>query len=101
MKTYQTLETARKEAKTGQYIVEIEHSIKGNCFIIAKVPALTLEKLLVKNSMPEIIKVVAGHTTETEEEIVQIKNTTKKEYLESDHCKYQNHYNAVKNTMNV
>jgi hypothetical protein len=74
MKTYKTLDQAR-EAKTTEVvkIIEIEHATEGRCFIGCKVPMAVLAGALKRKPMPEIKRLVAEYTTETDAEIEEIK----------------------------
>lgn len=73
MTIHQTLSAARDAAKANAAIaaiIEIDHATAGRCYIGCKVGRAILQRGLDREPMPEIIRLVAEHTTQTPEEIV-------------------------------
>jgi len=86
MRTHKNIEDARTAAKATPgvlRVIEIEHAIKGRCFIGVRAPMKALEVALRNKPMPEIKRLIAEYAilSETESAIAR-----EKELRENTKC---------------
>ena len=89
MTTHKTLTDARTTAKANseiRYILEIDHTSEGRCYIGVKAPLAALKIALDRKPMAEIKRLIAEHTTLTTEEIKAAREQALRENTKCERC---------------
>lgn len=84
--TYKTLDEARTGASQAVAIIEIDHATEGRCFIGCRASINVMRRALADRPMPEIVRLIASHTTRTPENIKADRQHDLKTNTRCDRC---------------
>lgn len=92
MTTHRTIADARAAAKIDtrvRYIVEIDHTSEGRCFLGVMVPMNTLAVALRNKPMPAILRLVAEHPVLTDAETAEARAQALRDHTNCERCGQQ------------